>query len=236
MEHNTEPSQSPDISDEISAFNEEALDKIYRAVFRPTTNEPGFYHLDLGTEIDSKAFRKQMVELKERLSRTCQLHQNKQLNYQWMSRTNHRNSSQFHIDTAPEQSILMLGYEPSTVESKVYLADYTRFLEENELSAQDYFRNSINGNFAPNDEELTPYVSELTPFPKDHYRIVVINNSRSFGQKTYGVFHRGEVPDNLVQEDRLVNAIMLAVCESGIEETYGDHMIKNFMTTDQADQ
>lgn len=126
----------------------------------------------------------------------------------------------------------MLGYESTTVDSKVYLADFTKYLEDKGLSAQDYFRNSVNGNFAPDDEALTPYVSELTPFPKDHYRLVIINNSRSFGQQSYGIFHRGEVPDNPDQEDRLVNGVMLTLCDLDVDEHYEAHMIANFVDSD----
>lgn len=218
------------------SFSKEEIDNIFVDVLRQSTEKPGFYYKDLGSDLGSISFRKLMLAVKEQLSELCKNRRGKQINYQWMSRANHRNTSNFHIDTAPEESILILGYEPTTIESKVYLADFTKYLEEKDLEAQDYFRNSVNGNFAPDDEELTPYVSELTPFPKGHYRLVIINNSRSYGQKSYGVFHRGEVPNNLEQEDRIVNAVMIAVCEMGVEESCSEYMISDFAKTDLVSQ
>lgn len=213
-------------------ITEEEFEHLFREVIRDATDSPGFYYKDLGRDMDSKSFRKVMVELKERLSEHCKRTINKQLNYHWMSRGNHRNSSKFHIDSATDHSILMLGYEPTTVESKVLLADYTKYLEDKGLSAQEYFSNGLNGTYAPNDDELQLYVSELSPFPKEHYRLVVINNSRSFGQKTYGIFHRGEVYENFNQSDRVVDALMISICEVGTEEIHGEHAINNFMNTD----
>lgn len=218
------------------SFSKEEIDNIFDVVLRHSTDKPGFFYKDLGSNLVSTSFRLLMLELKEQLSELCTVRRDKQINYQWMSRANHKNSSNFHIDSAPEESVLILGYEPTIVESKVYLADYTKFLEEKGLAAQDYFRNSINGNFAPNDDELTPYVSELTPFPKDHYRLVIINNSRSYGQKSYGVFHRGEVQKNINQKDRIVNAVMIAVCEMGVEESCSEFMISDFAKTDLVSQ
>ncbi len=232
----TKPAQTESINTSDYAqnfpFSEKEMECLFKDVLRDSTEQPGFYYKDLGADFDSKSLRRLQLELKERLSELCQQRLDKQINYQWMSRTNHRNSSKFHIDTAPEQSILILGYEPTSVESKAYLADYTKYLEDQNLSAQDYFRNSINGNFAPDDEALTPYVSEVSPFPKEHYRLLVINNSRSFGQKSYGVFHRGEVPENLNQEDRLVNGVMVSLCDLGTPESYEEHLIANFVNSD----
>ncbi len=219
-----------------SVFSEEEINDIFESVLRESTAQPGFYYKDLGADLDSKSFREVIFDVKERLSDLCEKRLNKQLNYHWLSRANHRNSSNFHIDTAPEHSILILGYEPTSVESKVFLADYTKYLEAENLSAQDYFRNSFNGNFAQNDEELAPYVSETTPFPKDHCRLVIINNSRSYGQKSYGVFHRGEVSDNLDQRDRVVNRVMVNLCDVGVEESNMEEMISNFMNSDLAAQ
>lgn len=213
-------------------FTKEEFEQLFRDVIRDTTDRPGFYYKDLGRDIDSKFFRKLMIELKERLSEHCKKQINKQLNYHWMSRGNHRNSSKFHIDSATDQSILMLGYEPTTVESKVLLADYTKYLEDTGQSVQDYFSNALNGTYGPDDDKLKPYVSELSPFPKEHYRIVIINNSRSFGQKTFGVFHRGEVYENFNQSDRVVDALMISICEVGTEEIHEEHAINNFVNTD----
>lgn len=130
------------------AFTIEELNTIYDKVFRESTDQPGFFYLDLGKKINSKTFRKWMVQLKEGLSNVCNLRTNKQLNYQWLGRFNHQHSSRFHRDSANEQSILMLGYEPTKISSKVYVADYTKLIEEQNTSLATYFGESQEVNTA----------------------------------------------------------------------------------------
>jgi hypothetical protein len=36
----------------------------------------------------------------------------------------------FHVDNAADQSFLMLGYEPSEIESELHIADYYKYANE----------------------------------------------------------------------------------------------------------
>lgn len=141
-----------------AAFSAKELHVVFEAVFRDSTIQPGFYYQDLGKQIDSKTFRQRMVALKDGLSNICELRLNKQLNYQWVGRFNHQHASRFHRDSAEAHSFLMLGYEPTKVDSKVYVADYTKLIETQNISLETYFGGSQDINTAADDKLLVPKV------------------------------------------------------------------------------
>lgn len=217
-------------------FSSKDLNIIYESIFRDSTNDSGFYFQDMGKQIDSKTFRQIMIELKEGLSNLCKKRSNKRLNYHWMGRFNHQHTSGFHRDNAAEHSFLILGYEPTKVDSRVYLADYTKLIEKENISLNTYFHSDQEENVASKDWSLKPYVSELTPFYKDTFRLVILDNSKSFNEKTFGVFHRGEVLKSIDGEDRVINSIMLHLCDSETEEQHTQKQIRDFVNTDRIDR
>ncbi|OJJ21136.1 hypothetical protein BKI52_11245 [marine bacterium AO1-C] len=218
------------------AFTPQQLQTIYDAVFRDSTDQPGFYFQDFGSELDSSTFRQKMIALKEGLSNICTLRSNKRLNFQGMGRFNHQHSSRFHRDSAEPHSFLMLGYEPTQVESNVYVADYTKYIEEHRTSLEAYFGGSQDVNTANDEELLAPYITQLAPFPKNHYRLLLVNNSKSFTEKTLGVFHRGEVLQLVEGEDRILNYMMLHLCDQSVEEQYDELTIRDFINTEKVNR
>jgi hypothetical protein len=66
-----------------------------------------------------------MVDLKNELSKFTAVKYDKKLSYHlacafWP----------FHVDNAADQSFLMLGYEPSEIESELHIADYYKYANE----------------------------------------------------------------------------------------------------------
>ncbi|MEO1052283.1 MAG: hypothetical protein AAFX87_16745 [Bacteroidota bacterium] len=238
MEMNTITPSNKSLTDYPSSntFSTSKINAIYDAVFRGSTEQPGFYFQDFGKQIDSKTFRQLMVELKSGLSRICELRSDKQLNYQWMGRFNHQHSSGFHRDSAEAHSFLMLGYEPTNVDSKVFVADYSKLIESHNVSLEAYFEGTQDINTANNNHPISPFVTELAPFPKDHYRLLLVNNSKSFEEKTYGLFHRGEVAHKIDGEDRIINSLMLHMCDKSVEEQFDSSAIMDFIHTEKVDR
>ncbi|HAA19323.1 MAG TPA: hypothetical protein DCP28_11330 [Cytophagales bacterium] len=177
-----------------------------------------------------------MVELKEGLTAVSQRRANLRLNYQWMGRFSHQHTSQFHRDSAHPHSFLMLGYEPTAVDSRVYVADFSKLIEQHGIPLATYFGGSQEVNVAAEAPSIAPYVTELTPFPKDHYRLLVLNNSKSFQKPTFGMFHRGEVQQKQSAEDRIINSIMLYMANPEEEEQHTQQDISNFVNTQQVNR
>lgn len=212
------------------------LQAIYEAVFRQSTEQPGFYYQDLGKAMDSRAFRQLMVNLKNGLSYISKHRSGKQLVSQSIGRFDHQHSSMFHRDSAAAHSFLMLGYEPTQVDSRVYVADYSKFIESQEVSLETYFGGDQDVNIAENEELLISYTTVLTPFPKDHYRLLLLNNSKSFEEKTFGVFHRGEVSKKNNDEDRIINYMMLYLGDQSLEESQNSLIVEDFINTNKVNR
>jgi hypothetical protein len=66
-----------------------------------------------------------MVDLKNELSKFTVVKYDKKLSYHctfWPA-----SQYPFHVDNAADQSFLMLGYEPSEIESELHIADYYKY-------------------------------------------------------------------------------------------------------------
>lgn len=204
--------------------------KIYNDVFRTSDSQLGFYFVDLGDEIDSKIFRKIMVDLKGSLTKHCKIHQRKWLTYQSLGRFNQQKTSKFHKDTADSSSFLMLGYEPTKVGSKVRVADFDKYFnqkgkEPHGSLGEDHHITSAAGEIIPKS-----FVTELNDFPKENYRILLLNNSEALG-----VFHSAEIGESIEGEMRVINYMMMYMHSHCVEESYNDKEIENFINTDKVD-
>ncbi len=178
-------------------------------VFRTDTDQPGFIHIDFGQDISSTEFRTLMIQLKTELSVLVANKFHKKLTYQWLGRFDQQLNTPHHLDNAADQSFLMLGYEPSDIESELYLADYHKFSKENKKAANKNFDES-NPIYLGDEKLLEPYVTKVQPFPKDTYKIVLINNSNSKAENLMlGVFHKAKIINQDLSKKRVVNSMML---------------------------
>ncbi|WP_276166184.1 hypothetical protein [Zobellia alginiliquefaciens] len=215
--------------------SKQSLQTAYNDVFRKSANEPGFYVWNFGNKIDSTTFRQNMVDIKNELSKLCELHLNKQLNFQSIGRFNHQHSSRPHRDTAKPHSFLMLGYEPTKVNNKVYVTDYSKYIDSQQISLKEFFGGDPDANLILDNSVLEPFITELNPFPKENYRLLLLNNSKSFEDATFGVFHSAEIIEKLEGENRVLNYNMMHLCNLNTEEEYNLQAINDFVQTDQID-
>ena len=134
-----------------------------------------------------------------------------------MGRFDQRETTKYHLDGAPAESMLMLGYEPSKVRSRLFLADYARATFDLGITPQQFLQD-FNPMYRRGEELLGRYITEL-PQPADgHARILLINNSllpfTEDGANSLGVMHKAEVVNLTESERRIVNSTML-VTEGG---------------------
>lgn len=215
----------------MSTFSTKEVQTIYNAVFRDSTSQPGFYFRDFGSEIGAKPFREQMIDLKNKLSSLCEAQQSKRLNYQSLGRFNHQHSSKFHRDTSDANSFLMLGYEPTKIDSKVCVADYTRYFEHQNKPLDGSFDGYVDTNIVDNDQLPSTYVTELSPFIKSNYRLLFLNNGESFG-----VFHGAEVANIIDNQDRVINYMMMYLCDLHVDEPYSTKNVIDFVNMEKIDR
>src|SRR5262245_56604861 len=99
----------------VSAPDHAIAEKCFDLVWRFDFPMPGFCLLDIGPGVDSHTLRSWMVDLKERLREVAVRRGGQPFVFRSMARFDQQETTKFHLDGAPEQSMLMLGYEPSKV-------------------------------------------------------------------------------------------------------------------------
>jgi hypothetical protein len=184
-------------------------------VFRTNTNEVGFIHLDLGKNLTPYQFRAIMVDLKNELSKFTAIKYDKKLSYHWLVRFDQQVNTPFHVDNAADQSFLMLGYEPSEIESELHIADYYKYANESIAVTKDYLK-KFTPIFKDEESELAPYATKVNLVKSDTYTIVLINNSNPKSvPETLGVFHKAVIVKPDLSKSRIVNSMVLNMLPEG---------------------
>jgi hypothetical protein len=205
----------------------QVLDLVWRTDF----TGPGFSLLDLGPGVDSHTLRSRMVTVKNRLSDIAK----RPFVYRSMSRFDQQETTKFHIDGAPPESMLMLGYERSNVRSRLFLADYSQAAFDLGIEPTQFLKD-FNPMFRKGEDVLAGYITELPQPEPGHARILLINNSwLSFSEartNPLGVMHTAIIVTPDESERRIVNSILLATEgeEVGVEEQ------AEFVRTDKISQ
>jgi hypothetical protein len=170
----------------------------------------GFSLLSLGPDWGSRPLRRLMLDVLEELSNLCQSRQGKPLHALSMSRFNQQATTKPHRDGGPAESLLLLGYEPTPVESQLRLADYSLCARDLGLTPAE-FLDRHNPMFHSGASLLADYTTHVTEFNSRQYQILLINNSSADYDEIHprwqGVLHQATIP--LPQEDalRVVNEI-----------------------------
>jgi hypothetical protein len=206
---------------------------VFDLVWRVDFSAPGFCSIDVGPAVDAHALRSAMVGLKERLSDICVSRGGQAFGFKSLGRFDQQVTTKFHLDGAPEQSMLMLGYEPSHVRSRVLLADYSRAAHELGIDPERFLRD-FNPMYKRGEELLGRYATEL-PQPRDgHSRILLINNSSlpftEARTNALGVMHQAIIssPDDTLR--RIVNSTMLAL---GGADDVAHEQVAEFIQTEK---
>jgi len=204
----------------------------FHHVFRTSVDKPGYALLDLGNAINSLELRKYMIALKHEIDQLCRERFDKKLAYQWLTRFDQQESTKLHQDNAGDQSFLMLGYEPTDILSELYIADYVKFCYDQQLQPAQFFE-KFNPLFKDQYKKIKPYITKIQHFKKDHYQIVLINNSNSVGKtQTLGLLHQAKMIKNHSNKSRVVNSMMLNMINR-YEHQFSNIDEQEFKTTDK---
>jgi hypothetical protein len=238
MASETTPMWSPDgYALDVSAEPEERLaaeaEAVFDAAWRSDFSAPGFCLLDLGTTPGSHDLRSLMLDLKERLSEVGGRRYGVRFSIRSLGRFDQQETTKFHLDGAPDRSLLVLGYEPSTVRSRLSLADYTRCAHDLRIESRR-FLDEFNPMYRKGEDLLARYVTELPEPAEGHSRILLINNSSlpfdEARSNPLGVLHKAEVLDPDDSKRRLVNSMMLA---AGEPDEAGEDLLREFVATEE---
>jgi hypothetical protein len=186
--------------------------RVFHQVFRTDFQAPGIALVNLGQTVGSRQLRSFMVALKELLAERFYHQTGKRLDYLSLGRFDQQDTTKFHLDGAPEESFLMLGYEPTKVRSEVAIADYSKAAFDLGMEPKQFLA-ELNPMYAAGMERLAPYVTRLTAFDPGAAQVLLINNSSQpfipNEQNQLGVLHQATILQPLPTERRVVNSTML---------------------------
>lgn len=200
--------------------------EVFRRVWRTTLDWPGFALLRFPREVGSRELRRAMVDLVAALPVPFVPER--------FGRFDQQVSSKFHRDGAPPASLLVLGYEPTAVRSRFWLADASAAAARAGLGLTEYL--TANHPILPTGEAaLAPFVTELD-IPHGEAYLVVANNSLlpNDGRSPLGVLHKAVIPLPDSNGRRVINSIGFTprtASVAGLPPAELDH----FLTRDDLD-
>jgi len=208
--------------------------RVLQQTFRTNFEAPGFSLVSFAMPISSEAFRACLIELKIALDALFFAQTGRHLVFRSLARFNQQNTTKFHLDGGPEESFLMLGYEPSDVPSSLAFADFTLVAWTMGIEPAAFIRDH-NPMFASGAQLLEGAITPLKPFDPKIANIVVINNgSLPFdknGRNLLGVMHQATIASPEESKRRIINSTMLRPAATLDEEEVTPEQLRDYVTT-----
>jgi hypothetical protein len=193
-----------------------ARSHLYTRVWRTSLDEPGFALIRFGFTTDSHSLRRLMLALVERLPT--------QFVPERFGRFDQQVSSRFHRDGAPPASLVLLGYEPTTVESRLFIADSSVVAAEAGLPLPEFLVRN-NPMFPTGEAKYLPYVTEIN-LPRGEPVVVAINNSNlpisEVVLNPLGVLHKALIDKPDPGAKRIINSVGFTLPGLAVPKTGSD--------------
>jgi hypothetical protein len=200
---------------------------LFGMVWRTTLEQPGFAVMRFAESVDSRQLRRTIFDLvaacpvafvPERLGRFDQ-----------------QVSSKFHRDGAPLASLLLLGYEATSVRSRIFIADASRAAHEAGVPLPEFVA-KYNPMFPAGEAKYLPFVTELE-LPHGEPYIVAVNNSLlplvPGVANPLGVLHKAVIEEPDPAARRVINSVGLTLGPTDAAKSPAE--IEHFLTRDDLD-
>lgn len=175
-----------------------------------------------------------MVDLKRAMAKLHEAKIGRTLIYISAARFDQQTTTKPHLDGGPEQSLVMLGYEPSEVQSELAIADYARCAFDMGMTPQAYLARH-NPMFAAGSELLRPYTTRIPCFSRTNFQIALINNSSADyapdAAAWQGTLHTPTIIDPDERQRRVINSTMIASAPPGTTDAVSAAELAEFMQT-----
>lgn len=164
---------------------------IFDEVWRSDLTQPGFKLIDLGV-VDSFSLRKEMLRIIEEEFEGFKILS--------LLRVDQQKTTRFHLDGGPDLSVLLLGYEPSNVDSQLFIADHSKAASK--FSTPSQIIAKVNSG---DESSIEEHIEAIPIFNKKHSYIFVVNNSLELG-----VLHKAKIINPDDSSTRIINSIMIS--------------------------
>jgi hypothetical protein len=209
---------------------EPVLARSFAAVFRTDLTQPGFCLIDLGPDLEPQAFRSLLVDLCRDWQRRCREEFGRPLHFYSLGRFDQKATTLPHRDGGPDESILVLGYEPTDVPSRVWLLDHAAAAAAQGITPRRFLE-QYNPMIRGGPDLLANYRTEVVGFEPSRYRILAVNNSVGDASGLLGVLHQAEIGPHDAAWPRHVNSILLAVAQASVVPQLESRQIERFIAT-----
>lgn len=206
-------------------------------VWRSSLDQPGFALVRFAAPIASRGLRRTMLAVADIFGDIAAEEGKPRFVPERLGRFDQQVSSRFHRDGAPAASLLLLGYEPTTVRSRVFVADAHRAALDAGLGIREYLA-AFNPMFPAGEARLRPFVAEVEiPYGEAH--ILAINNSllpyEPGGSNPLGVLHKAVIPDADPAASRVINSMGLMLTGDPSATPKDPAAVEHFLTRDDLD-
>jgi hypothetical protein len=199
--------------------------ELFRRVWRTALDRPGFAVVRFATPPDSGALRRAIFDLAAAFPVSLVMER--------LGRFDQQVSSKFHRDGAPPASLLLLGYEATTVRSRLFVADASLAAHEAGIPLPE-FVGKFNPMFPAGEGEYLPFVTELE-LPRREAYVVAINNSLLplGGSNPLGVLHKAVIEEPDPAARRVINSVGLTPAPAAAAKTRAE--VERFLTRNDLD-
>jgi hypothetical protein len=198
--------------------------EVYDSTCRTDFDAPGFCVVEVPGIADPVSLRQGMLALKEAMDAVHASRSDGRLVCLSASRFDQRRTTRLHLDGGPDESILMLGYEPTAVRARIDIADYARCAHDLGMTPKAFMAEH-NPMFHPADGLLDPYTTQVPGLSPGAYRILCINNASapySPDRMTWqGVLHAATIDAAAVTGTRIVNSLLIGAAPLGATDAIG---------------
>jgi hypothetical protein len=191
----------------MAAFHFDAV-ALFPRVWRNTPTEPGWAVMVPDVPVGSFTLRRKMVRVLTELSAEAERAGLPPFVIERLGRFDQQVSTRFHRDGGPDESLLILGSEPSEVVSRFFVADAARAAEAIGMGVNAFL--AANNPLRPAGEAALAEVTTEVRWPADRGAIVVVNNSLfPDGEpgRSLGLLHRGLIDHPDPTATRVINSL-----------------------------
>lgn len=206
----------------------------YERAARHDFDSSGFCLIQLAAHATSLELRAAMWKLRHEFSRIHHERTGRHIVVASAGRFDQQETTKPHRDGAPDESLLVLGYEASAVESEVALLDYSACAHDMDLTPAA-FLDRHNPMFARGADLLKPWTTPVESFSNRRPQILVINNSMAAyapdESRWQGVLHTATIPHPDESQRRVINSMMLVSEDHSDTDAVTAADLQEFLTT-----
>jgi hypothetical protein len=192
------------------------LDHIFADVIREDLYRPGFALLEAGG-LPSDGLRARLVEIGRQMVAWRERRCGELLSWRSLTWFSQLSATRPHRDGGPDASVLLLGYEPTPVRSRVFLLDFSRAAHGLGISPR-VFLDTYNPMVNDGAKLLKPHTVEVAGIDPSRAQILLVNNGCLGGGGWLGLLHHAKVESASPGTARPISSVLLGVAEGGLTE------------------